>query len=197
MKLYVATKNKHKLKEIGQILEGVEVVSAYDYIDKDMDVEETGNTFLQNASLKAKTLSKLISDGYVIADDSGISVDALEGAPGVYSARFAGMNATDADNNRKLLAVMEQVPDEHRTASYICVIALAMNGIVERTFGGMCQGAVAREYKGDGGFGYDVIFLLPDGRHMAELTDEEKNAISHRKMAVQSLKEYLDTKQAE
>jgi XTP/dITP diphosphohydrolase len=197
MKLDVATKNKHQLKEIGQILEGVEVVSAYDYIDKDMDVEETGNTFLQNASLKAKTLSKLISDGYVIADDSGISVDALEGAPGVYSARFAGMNATDADNNRKLLAVMEQVPDEHRTASYICVIALAMNGIVERTFGGMCQGAVAREYKGDGGFGYDVIFLLPDGRHMAELTDEEKNAISHRKMAVQSLKEYLDTKQAE
>lgn len=194
MKLYVATKNKHKLKEIAQILEGVEVVSAYDYIEKDMDVEETGKTFLQNASIKAKALSKLI-DGYVIADDSGISVDALEGAPGVYSARFAGEKATDDDNNRKLLAVMDRVPDEERGASYICVIALATGGIVERTFGGMCQGAVAREYKGEGGFGYDVIFLLPDGRHMAELTDEEKNAISHRKMAVQALKEYLDSKQ--
>ncbi len=194
MKLYVATKNKHKLKEIAQILEGVEVVSAYDFIEKDMDVEETGKTFLQNASIKAKALSKLI-DGYVIADDSGISVDALDGAPGVYSARFAGANATDDDNNRKLLAVMGKVPEEERSASYICVIALAVDGVVERTFGGMCQGSVAGEYKGEGGFGYDVIFRLPDGRHMAELTDEEKNAISHRKMAVQSLKEYLDSKQ--
>ncbi|TCK62069.1 RdgB/HAM1 family non-canonical purine NTP pyrophosphatase [Seleniivibrio woodruffii] len=194
MRLYVATKNQHKLKEIGQILSGFEVVSAYDYIEEDMDVEETGRTFLQNASIKAKALSKLV-DGYVIADDSGISVDALDGAPGVFSARFAGSKATDADNNNKLLAVMERVPDEARGASYICVIALAAGGNVERTFGGMCEGAVARDYKGEGGFGYDVIFLLPDGRHMAELTDEEKNAISHRNMALQLLKEYLDSKQ--
>lgn len=193
MKLFVATKNKHKLKEIGQILTGWEVVSAYDYIDTDMDVEETGKTFLENASLKAKALSNLL-DGYVIADDSGISVDALEGDPGVYSARFAGKDATDADNNRKLLTVMQNVPDEYRGASYVCVIALAKGGVVEKTFGGMCEGAVAREYKGDGGFGYDVIFLLEDGRHMAELTDEEKNSISHRNMAVQSLKEYLSSK---
>ncbi len=190
MRIYVATKNKHKLKEIAQILEGYEVVSAHDYIEGDIDVAETGNTFLENASLKAKALSMML-DGYVIADDSGISVDVLEGAPGIYSARFAGPNATDADNNEKLLAVMEQVPDGERGASYVCVIALAIGGAVEKTFGGMCQGEIAREYRGEGGFGYDVIFLLHDGRHMAELSDEEKNSISHRNMALQSLKEYL------
>lgn len=193
MKIYVATKNAHKLKEIGQILSDFEVVSAYDYIDRDLDVEETGKTFLANASLKAKALSRLIN-GYVIADDSGISVDALEGAPGVYSARFAGLDATDEQNNQKLLSVMRNIPDEERSASYVCVIALAIEGLVEKTFGGMCQGSIGREYKGDGGFGYDVIFVLPDGRHMAELTDEEKNSISHRKMALESLKEYLQAK---
>ena len=193
MILYVATKNKHKLKEIGQILTGFEVVSAYDHITKDMDVEETGNTFLENASLKARTLSRML-DGYVIADDSGLSVDVLDGAPGVYSARFAGQNATDDDNNHKLLKVMQSVPDEARGASFICVIALAKGGMVEKTFGGICQGEVAREYKGSNGFGYDVIFRLPDGRHMAELSEEEKNSISHRNMALQSLKEYLEGK---
>lgn len=194
MKIYVATKNAHKLKEISQILAGCDVVSAYDYIDGDLDVEETGRTFVENASIKARALSKRIKGGYVIADDSGISVDILEGAPGIYSARYAGPNATDDQNNEKLLRAMQSVPDEERSASYVCVIALAIDGLIEKTFGGMCQGSIAREYKGEGGFGYDVIFILPDGRHMAELTDEEKNRISHRKMALESLKEYLESK---
>jgi XTP/dITP diphosphohydrolase len=194
MKLYVATKNQHKLKEIREILEGVEVESAFDQIDKDFDVEETESTFLGNASLKARKLSQMV-DGYVIADDSGISVDILGGSPGVYSARFAGENATDADNNNKLMKMMEPVRDEDRGASYICVIALAKNGVIERTFSGLCEGFIAREFKGDGGFGYDVMFKLPDGRHMAEISAEEKNRISHRFMALQSLKEYLDNKE--
>ncbi|PLX67911.1 MAG: non-canonical purine NTP pyrophosphatase, RdgB/HAM1 family [Denitrovibrio sp.] len=193
MKLYVATKNQHKLKEIKEILSDVDVHSVYEVVDDSIDVEETGNTFLANASLKAKTLSAML-DEYVIADDSGITVDALDGAPGVYSARFAGPDATDEQNNEKLMTVMKPLPEEQCGASYVCVIALSRGGIVERTFSGLCEGFIAKEYKGAGGFGYDSMFLLPDGRHMAELTDKEKNSISHRNMALQELKEYLKTK---
>lgn len=191
MILYVATKNAHKLKEIKEILDDVDVRSVYDVVDSSVDVEETGVTFVENASLKARTLSKLV-EGYVIADDSGISVDALDGAPGVYSARFAGGNATDGQNNEKLMNIMKPLPPEECGASYVCVIALAKSGLVERTFSGLCGGAIAKEYKGEHGFGYDPMFLLPDGRHMAELTDAEKNSISHRFMALAGLKEYLD-----
>ena len=152
MKLYVATKNQHKLKEIKEILADVDVRSVYEVVDDSIDVEETGNTFLENASLKAKTLSKMV-EGYVIADDSGISVDVLDGAPGVYSARFAGPNATDEQNNEKLFNAMLPVPAEECGASYVCVIALSINGIIERTFSGLCEGSIAKEYKGDGGFG--------------------------------------------
>jgi XTP/dITP diphosphohydrolase len=193
MKLYVATKNQHKLKEIKQILDNTDVRSVYEVADSSVDVEETGTTFLANASLKAKALSKLV-DGYVIADDSGISVDILQGAPGVYSARFAGVGATDDQNNEKLMKMMMPVPPEQCGASYVCVIALARGGVVEKTFSGLCEGFVAKEYKGNGGFGYDSMFLLPDGRHMAELSDVEKNKISHRNMALQGLKDYLDSK---
>jgi len=194
LKLYVATKNQHKLKEIKAILNDIDVRSVYEIVDDSVDVEETGNTFLENASLKARTLSQMV-DGYVIADDSGISVDILDGAPGVFSARFAGVGAADSDNNEKLMNMMKPVPEEECGASYVCVIALAVNGLVERTFSGLCTGFIAKEYKGEGGFGYDPMFLLPDGRHMAELTDKEKNSISHRHMALVSLKEYLKTKQ--
>lgn len=192
MRLYVATKNRHKLKEIKEILSGVDVRSVYEVIDEGFDVEETGVTFVENASLKARTLSKMV-DGYVIADDSGISVDILDGAPGVYSARFAGEKASDTDNNTKLMNIMMPVPSEQCGASYVCVIALAKNGLVERTFSGLCEGFIAKEYKGEGGFGYDPMFLLPDGRHMAELTDREKNSISHRFMALSGLKDYLNS----
>ncbi|XOB66027.1 RdgB/HAM1 family non-canonical purine NTP pyrophosphatase [Deferribacteres bacterium DY0037] len=196
MKLFVATKNQHKLREIKEILDGIEVCSVYDVVDNSIDVEETGVTFVENASLKAKALSKLV-DGYVIADDSGISVDALDGAPGVYSARFAGEGATDSMNNEKLMEIMKPFPAEECTASYVCVIALAEKGLVERTFSGLCEGFVAKEYKGENGFGYDPMFALPDGRHMAELKEEEKNRISHRHMALQGLAEYLKAKTEE
>jgi len=193
MILYVATKNQHKLKEIKEILSDVDVRSVYEVVDDSIDVEETGVTFLENASLKAKTLSRMV-DGYVIADDSGISVDALNGAPGVYSARFAGEKVTDQENNEKLMRMMIDLPIESCGASYVCVIALASKGLIERTFSGLCEGFIAKEYKGECGFGYDPMFLLPDGRHMAELTDAEKNSISHRNMALQGLKEYLSNK---
>lgn len=190
-KLYVATKNENKLREIKQILKDcdVDVRSATEVVD--MDVPETESSFLGNASLKARELSKRI-DGYVIADDSGLSVDILEGDPGVYSARFAGYDATDEQNNQKLLAIMSDVPEEARLASFICVIALAKNGLILRTFSGMCEGNIAREPKGGGGFGYDPLFLLDDGRSMAELTPEEKNRISHRSAALGELRAYIE-----
>ncbi len=193
MKLLISTKNKHKLKEINEILSplGYTVESAYNYLD-DIDIEESGTTFEENAVLKAVEISKLV-DEYVIADDSGISVDALSGAPGVYSARFAGENATDDENNELLLEKLKGVPFEKRTAKYICVIALAKRGKLITTTYGECSGYVGFEYKGNNGFGYDPIFVLPDGRHMAELPSDEKNRISHRYHALMNLKAYLES----
>ncbi|WP_022852232.1 RdgB/HAM1 family non-canonical purine NTP pyrophosphatase [Limisalsivibrio acetivorans] len=191
MRIYVATKNMHKLEEIQKILEGNEVYSAYDYIDGDLDVEETGSTYEENASIKAAALSKLINDAHVIADDSGLSVEAMEGAPGVYSARFAGENATDAQNNDKLLRVMKDVPDEMRDAAFVCAIALAKNGEVLKTFRGECPGRLAHEPKGGNGFGYDPLVITPDGRSMAELSPAEKNSISHRGKALRKLRDHL------
>jgi XTP/dITP diphosphohydrolase len=196
MKLLVSTKNKHKLREIAEILSdiGYEVESAYDYVD-DMDIEETGKSFEENAILKAVVLSKF-TDFPVIADDSGICVDFLNGAPGIYSARYAGLNATDEENNDLLLRQLKGLPLEKRKARYVCVIALAKKGTLLGTFFGECSGYIATEYKGENGFGYDPIFMLPDGRHMAELAPEEKNKISHRYNALVELKNFLSTNAA-
>lgn len=191
MKLLVSTKNRHKLREIAEILGdiGYEIKSVYDYVN-DLDIEETGKSFEENAILKAVVLSKF-TDFPVIADDSGISVDFLNGAPGIYSARYAGLNATDEENNELLLKQLKDLPLEKRKARYVCVIALAKKGTLLGTFDGECHGYIATEYKGENGFGYDPIFMLPDGRHMAELAPEEKNKISHRYNALIKLKNFL------
>ncbi len=190
--ILVATKNKHKLFEIENILKdlNISVFSAYDFITNDIDVEETGKSFEENAKIKAKAISELTND-YVIADDSGLSVNALNGSPGIYSARFAGENATDNDNNAKLLNEMRNIPGD-RSAKFICVIALAHKGNIIKTFKGECNGSIAYNLKGDNGFGYDPLFELPNGKRMAELTSDEKNMISHRKRALDKLKEYLN-----
>jgi len=192
MKLLLSTKNIHKLREINEILSelGYTIESAYNYIPA-IEIDETGSTFEENAKIKATEISKLI-DEYVIADDSGISVDVLEGTPGVYSARFAGENATDEENNELLLKKLKGVPFDKRTAKYICVIALAKNGNIITTTYGECSGYIGFEYKGKNGFGYDPIFVLPDGSHMAELPPEEKNRLSHRYKALMALKSYLE-----
>lgn len=191
MKILVSTKNKHKLKEIREILDdiGIDVESVYGYVD-DLEVEETGNSFDENAALKAVELSRY-TDEYVIADDSGVVVDYLNGEPGIYSARYAGVGSSDEDNNRLLLEKLKGVPFEKRGAKYVCVIALAKNGNLIKTFHGECPGFIAEVYKGKNGFGYDPIFVLPDGRHMAELDPEEKNKISHRYYALVDLKNFL------
>nr|MBO2469859.1 non-canonical purine NTP pyrophosphatase [Bacillota bacterium] len=127
-----------------------------------------------------------------LADDSGLEVDALGGEPGVYSARYAGEGASDAANNAKLLAALEGVPAEKRTARYRCVLALAVPGMATVTVEGVCEGLIAEQPRGTGGFGYDPLFYLPGrGKTMAELRPEEKNAISHRGQALRRLKALL------
>lgn len=192
----VATGNAHKLVEIetilGQALPGVRFVAVSQLGDFD-DPEETGTTFAENALIKAE--AAVAETGFAaVADDSGLMVDALNGEPGVFSARYAGVHGDDAANNAKLLTKLEGVADERRTARFVSSIAfIAANGLV--TMGeGYCEGAIGHEERGDHGFGYDPLFLPDDtpGKTMAELTPEEKNAISHRFHALQDLCAKLD-----
>ncbi len=189
MLIYVATANKHKLEEMKAILApaGAEVLAHPDY--GTLNVDETGATFEENAAIKAAALSRLTGE-YVMADDSGIAVDALDGAPGVYSARYSGENATDESNNELLLKNMKNVDD--RGAAFVCVIALARNGEIVRLFRGECRGRVGYETKGGRGFGYDPLFITASGRTMAELTAAEKNRISHRSAALAKLVAYIE-----
>ena len=187
MKLYAATKNKGKILEINKILHdaGIECES----FPNMEDVEETGTTFEENAKIKADYLSSKLKDEYVIADDSGLSVESLGGAPGVYSARYAGNHGDDNANNKKLIHEMQG--KKIRKCKYECVIALSKNGKTIKTFYGHIDGEVAEYEKGRGGFGYDPLFLLPNGKTMAEISIEEKNKISHRFIALNQLREYL------
>lgn len=187
----VATGNMHKLVEIETILSGVlpdvRFVALGQLGDFD-DPEETGTTFLENALIKAEAAVEQTGLP-AIADDSGLVVDALDGEPGVYSARYAGVHGDDGANNAKLLVNMVDVPEKERTARFVSVVALIdTDGLV--TYGeGTCEGLVGFEGRGTNGFGYDPLFLPDDtpGKTMAELTPEEKNAISHRFHALQAL----------
>lgn len=187
----VATGNAHKLVEIEEILgaalPGTRFVAIGQLGDFD-DPEETGTTFAQNAIIKAE--AAVAETGFAaVADDSGLMVDALDGEPGVYSARYAGAHGDDAANNAKLLAKLEGVEDARRTARFASAIAfIEPSGLV--TMGeGFCEGMIGREGRGDYGFGYDPLFLPNDtpGKTMAELEPQEKNAISHRFHALQDL----------
>lgn len=187
----VATGNAHKLIEIeeilGRALPGTRFVALGQLGDFE-DPEETGSTFVENAIIKAE--AAVAETGLVsVADDSGLVVDALDGEPGVYSARYAGVHGDDAANNAKLLANMRDVPDAERTARFMSVVALIEPSGVVRLGKGVCEGVVGHEGRGDHGFGYDPLFLPDDtpGKTMAELLPEEKNAISHRFHALQDL----------
>ncbi len=191
--IVVATKNAGKAREIADLLSDMpyEVVSLADYADVP-DVEESGSTFIENAILKATAYADFTGE-LTLADDSGLEVDALDGAPGVFSSRFA---PTDCERNAKLLDLMRDVPDGKRTARFRCAIAIAepfSDGNV-KTCEGKIEGIIAREPKGTNGFGYDPVFFVPTlGKHMAELTASEKNAISHRGKALANAKILLDT----
>jgi XTP/dITP diphosphohydrolase len=190
--LLLATRNAGKLAEYRRLLarSPVDLVSAAEAGVGDMKVNEDGVTFLANAQTKAREFA-VASGRPALADDSGITVTALGGRPGVQSARFGGEGLDAAERNAKLLEAMEGRAD--RTATYICVIALARPGRpAGKVFLGRCEGRIAREPRGEGGFGYDPVFVLRDGRSMAELSDDEKDAISHRGRAVAELLGQLD-----
>lgn len=186
----LASHNSGKLREMRDILSelGIEVISQKD-AGVDVDPEETGTTFEENAVIKAKAVMEA-SGLPAVADDSGLMVDALGGAPGVYSARFGGSHdLPDSYRNEYLLKKLENT--EQRGAKYVSVIAVAYPDGRIRTARGECHGEIARAERGSGGFGYDPLFRLPDGRHMAELSSEEKNRISHRGIALRELKRIL------
>ncbi|MDZ5470767.1 XTP/dITP diphosphatase (plasmid) [Bacillus sp. 31A1R] len=190
--IIIATKNKGKAKEFEQMFLplGFEVKTLLDYNDIG-DIEETGSTFEENAIIKAEELSKLLNQ-IVIADDSGLMVDALDGAPGIYSARFAGEEKNDEANIDKILQLLQGVPDEKRTARFYCALAVAIPSKSSQTVSGECEGRILHERRGSYGFGYDPIFFaIEKGKAMAELTPEEKSQISHRAKALEKLKENL------
>lgn len=188
----IATKNKGKAKDFEAIFNpyGYQVLTLHD-VANDMDVEETGTTFEENAVLKAEALAERLKT-FVIADDSGLAIDALNGAPGVYSARYAGEEKSDEANMRKVLTELEGVKDEKRTARFCCAIALAGPNMETKTAFGTCEGVIAHEKKGTNGFGYDPIFFVPTlGKMMAELQPSEKAAISHRGNAIKKIEAEL------
>jgi XTP/dITP diphosphohydrolase len=196
-KLLVATTNRGKLAEFRRLLAdvpGLEVLS-FDDVPKLPEVVEDGDTFEHNACKKALEVAKA-TRLLVLSDDSGLEVDALGGRPGVYSARYAGPHAEDADNNQKLMHELRDVPDAQRTARYRVVLALAdLDGALGSTphvEHGVCEGRILREPRGQGGFGYDPYFEpLGMTRTMAELTHDEKNRISHRAVAAAKMRRFL------
>lgn len=194
MKLIIATNNAHKAQEIRQIL--ADSFSTLDTLREAglaIEVVEDGATFVENAVKKAEQVLAA-APGYdaALSDDSGLAVDALGGAPGVYSARYAGPQHDDADNNRKLMADMAGVPDGQRGCRFVCAVALARRGRPTVTAEGACEGVLLRAPRGENGFGYDPYFYYPPaGRTFAELTGEAKNAVSHRRRALESLRALL------
>lgn len=190
MKIILASNNKNKIAELKQILSplGYEIISQSE-AGVNIEVEESGTTFEENSMIKAKAIYE-ISKIPVIADDSGLEVDYLGKAPGVYSHRYAGENATDKDRCKKILNELDGVSDEKRTARFVCVISyIDSNGNVS-VMRGECEGFIGKEMKGDNGFGYDPIFMIGD-RSFAEISSEEKNTISHRANALKKLTEKL------
>lgn len=190
MKIVAATTNKGKIREFQEILGelGYEVVSMRD-AGIDVEVEETGSTFSENALIKARAVA-LLCDSPVIADDSGLCVDAMDGAPGIYSARFAGEDATDYDRNVKLLETLEG--EENRKAQYVAAIAYISPDGKEITTEGTIEGEILTEEHGTGGFGYDPLFWCTEIKKCFGLaTPDEKNAVSHRGRALKKLCDIL------
>ncbi len=193
MNIWVATQNAHKIEEISSILSPIKVKSFLD-LENPPEVDENGSTYSENAYIKAKALYDIVHEP-VFADDSGLEVDALDGKPGIHSARFSGPDTNHVRNVAKMLEVMKNVPDDKRTARFRCVICYLDEKGEKQEFSGILEGKIGYEPLGKGGFGYDPIFMLP-GKNcsVAQLPSEEKNVISHRAYAVEKLKKYLNIK---
>jgi XTP/dITP diphosphohydrolase len=189
----IATKNVGKVKEFQTLFDryGIKAVSLLDLEQELPDIEETGSTFEENAALKSEGIAEILNIP-VMADDSGLVIDALDGRPGIFSARYAGEPKDDKRNIVKVLNELENVPEEKRTARFVCVISVSVPGQPTIFRKGFCEGTIGMEEVGNHGFGYDPIFI-PEGQQqtMAELSPDEKNKISHRSNAIIQLEDWI------
>ena len=195
MQLVLATNNKDKVKEIRQLLDDlpITIMTADDFLEFP-DVEETGTTLEENSLLKAKAIYDFTGLP-ALADDTGLEVDALDGAPGVFSSRYAGENVTYADNNKKLLEELQAVPYEKRTARFRCVMTICWDEQTVETVDGKAEGYITEVSAGVEGFGYDPVFYYPPSKKLfSEMTLEEKNLISHRGLALQEVRTLIINK---
>ena len=198
-KIIFATGNQGKMREVRKILANLKIegeeTEILSMIEAGIDIEitEDGASFEENAVIKAKAVSEVVPGAIVLADDSGLQIDYLNGEPGIYSARYLGEDTSYHVKNANLLARLEGVAEEKRTARFVCAIAAAMpDGRVD-TATGIIEGRIGYEEKGEGGFGYDPIFYVPEfGKTTAELSEDEKNAVSHRGKALRAIRERLE-----
>lgn len=190
--LFLATRNRHKTQEIQTMLGDAVIVRDATEVPDLPEIEETGRTFEANARLKAEEISKHVS-GFVLADDSGLEVDALQGEPGIYSARYSGPGCSDLQNTELVLKKMKDVPPEKRAARFRCVLAVAREGKTIATFHGTIEGRLTTEIQGEGGFGYDPIFI-PEGyeKSFGTLSSELKNSMSHRGRALEQFRAWWE-----
>jgi len=194
-RIIVATGNNGKMREIRELFgdTGIPLVSMREFWKASIDIEESGSTFLENAQIKADWVFNHSNQQCALADDSGLVVDALDGAPGVHSARFAGVHGDTAANNRKLLGMLELVPAEKRTARFVCAMVLRLSSDILLRAEGACEGKIIMAPRGSEGFGYDPLFM-PVGYDMtfAELPGDVKNRISHRGKALHRIRELMN-----
>jgi XTP/dITP diphosphohydrolase len=191
-KVIFATKNKGKIKEIQAVLGDSYEVVTMEEAGITVDVDETGTTFEENAVIKAEAIAKICGE-VVLADDSGLEIDYLNGEPGIYSARYMGHDTSYDIKNKSLIDRLEGVPEDKRTARFVCAVAAAIPGKETVVVKGTMEGIIGYEIKGENGFGYDPIFVLPQyGKTSAEISPEEKNKISHRGKALRMIKEKLE-----
>lgn len=190
MKFFIATKNAHKIREFSEIFAdlGIDLLSENDLPEPLEDIEEGGATFEENALIKARFAAKSLAIP-TLADDSGLCVDALGGEPGIYSARYAGVHGDNAANNQKLLKKLEN--ETNRTAKFVCAIACVFPDGREFTVRGECKGKIDTELRGNGGFGYDPLFISDEKGSFGLISAEEKNSVSHRGNAVKKFKEEI------
>ncbi|MCK4934032.1 MAG: RdgB/HAM1 family non-canonical purine NTP pyrophosphatase [Simkaniaceae bacterium] len=195
MEIVIASKNLHKVREYRAILKTIlkcDILSLHDFPDYSPP-EEVGSTFVENASSKAIHAAKALGK-WVIGDDSGLVVPALGNQPGIFSARFAGKDATDKDNRNKLLEELNKIADEERTGYYECALCLASSDGLKKCVIGLCEGSIIESEKGRNGFGYDPLFVKYDyNKTFAELDEETKNRISHRRKAIDKMLPSLET----
>lgn len=194
MRLVIATSNEDKVREIDEILKG----TGYKAVSMKQagisaDIVEDGKTFEENAMIKAKAVHDLAeADDYVMADDSGLCIDALDGAPGIYSARFCGEDSTYPEKFKRIFSMLKDVPEEKRTARFVCAVAVVRPDGTGFTVRGECEGVLHEKPAGDNGFGYDPIFYVPEfGMTTAQMPPEQKNSISHRGRALRKMVEQL------